>query len=215
MEGDEIGARQEIVELELFDAELLGAFSAQERIKGDDPHLQSQGPRGDDRADVPATNDSERLAGQFDAHEAVLFPLSRLGRNVGARDLAGEREHECDRMLGGGDRIAEWRVHHDHASRCRGRNVDVVDADAGATDDFQLRRGLEQLGRDFGRGANGEPVIVADDLGELLLVESRFDVDLDAALLEDRDGGGGKLIGNENTRSHEGCPGMAAERPRK
>ena len=107
-------------------------------------------------------------------------------------------------MLGGGDRIAERRVHHDHAASGRGWNVDVVDADARAADDFQLRRALEQLGRDFGVGANGEPVIVADDLGELLLVEARFDVDLDAALLENRDGGGGKLIGNENTGSHGG-----------
>ncbi len=42
VQGDEIGARQEIVEFELFDADLLGALGAQERIKGDDPHLQSQ-----------------------------------------------------------------------------------------------------------------------------------------------------------------------------
>ena len=95
VQGDEIGARQEIVEFELFDAELLGALGAQERIEGDDPHLQSERARGDDRADVPATNDSERLAGQFDAHEAVLFPLARLGRDVGARDLPGEREHRA------------------------------------------------------------------------------------------------------------------------
>ena len=61
---------------------------------------------------------------------------------------------------------------------------------------------LHQFCRHLGVGANGEPVIVANDLGELLLVETRFDVDLDAALLEDRDGGGGKLIGNENTGSH-------------
>ena len=199
VEGDEIGARQEIVEFELFDAELLGALCAQERIEGDDPHLQSERARGDDRADIPATNDAERLAGQLDAHEAVLFPLARLGRDVGARDLPSEREHQCDRMLGGGDRIAERRVHHDHAASGGGRNVDVVDADARAADDFQFRRALEQLGCDFGVGANGEPVIVANDLGELLFVETRFDVDLDAALLEDRDGGGGKLIGNENT----------------
>ena len=67
VEGDEIGARQEISEFELFDADLLSALCAQERIEGDDPHLQSQGARGDDRANVPATNDAERLAGQLDS----------------------------------------------------------------------------------------------------------------------------------------------------
>ena len=112
-------------------------------------------------------------------------------------------------MLGGRDRIAERRVHHDHAAGGRGWNVDVVDADARAADDLEFRRALEQLGGDFGVGANGEPVIVANDLGELLFVETRFDVDLDAALLEDRDGGGRKLIGNENTGSYGDCPGMA------
>ena len=105
-------------------------------------------------------------------------------------------------MLGGGDRIAERRVHHDHAASGGGRNVDVVDADAGAADDFQFRRPLEQLGRHFGGGADGEPIIVANDFGELFLIESRFDVDLNAALLEDGDGGGRELIGNKNARGH-------------
>ena len=81
-------------------------------------------------------------------------------------------------------------------------NVDVVDADAGAADDLQLRRMFEQLGGDLGRRADRKAVVVADDPGELVLVEARLDVDLDAALLEDGDGGGRKLVGDENARSH-------------
>src|SRR6202034_2589647 len=69
VQGDEIGAREEIIKFKLFHAKLLGALSAQERIKGDDPHLQSQGARGSDRANVAAADDSERLAGQLDTHE--------------------------------------------------------------------------------------------------------------------------------------------------
>ncbi len=42
VQGDEIGAREQIVEFDLFDADLLGALRAQERIEGDDPHLQAQ-----------------------------------------------------------------------------------------------------------------------------------------------------------------------------
>ena len=111
-----------------------------------------------------------------------------------------------DGVLGGRDRIAERRVHHDDAARGRGRNVDVVDADAGAADDLQLRRPLEQLRGDLGRRADRKAVIVADDPGELVLVEPGLDVDLDAALLEDGDGGGRKLVGNENARSHGDGP---------
>src|SRR5271168_272782 len=49
-----------------------------------------------------------------------------------------------------------------------------------------------------GRRADRQAVVVADDRGKFVLVETGFDVDLDAALLEDGDGGGRKLIGNEN-----------------
>jgi hypothetical protein len=107
-------------------------------------------------------------------------------------------------VFGGGDRIAERRVHHDDAMRGGGGNVDIVDADAGAPDHFELLGLLQQLGGDLGRRADGEAVIVADDFGELLLVEAGFDVDLDAALLKDGDGGGGELVGDENARGHGG-----------
>src|ERR1700740_3229264 len=47
-------------------------------------------------------------------------------------------QHERERVLGCGDRIAEWRVHHDDAASGRRRNVDIVDANAGAADHFQV-----------------------------------------------------------------------------
>ena len=99
--------------------------------------------------------------------------LPGLGRGVGGGQLAGEREHQGDGMLGGGDRIAERRVHHDHAARGRGRDVDIVDADAGAADHLEVGRGVEQLGGDLGRRADGEAVIVADDRLQLVLRRGR------------------------------------------
>ena len=93
--------------------------------------------------------------------------------SVGGRDLPGKREHQRDRVFGGGDRIAERRVHHDHAARGGGRNIDIVDADAGAADDFQFLRVFEQFRRDLGGRADGKAVVVADDLGEFVLVEAR------------------------------------------
>ena len=147
---------------------------------------------GDDRADIAAADDAERLAGELDAHEAVLLPLAGLGRGVGLRDLAGQREHQGDGVLGGGDRVAEGRVHHDDALGGRGRDVDIVDADAGAADDLQVLGRGENLRRHLGGRADGEAVIVADDLEQLVLVlaEIGLEVDLDAAVLEDLDGGG-------------------------
>ena len=113
---------------------------------------------------------------------------------------ARQREHQGDRVLGGGDRIAEGRVHHDDALRGRGRDIDIVDADAGAADHLQVLRLLEDLRRHLGGRADREAVEIADDLGELVLVlaELRLEIDLDAAILEDLHGGGRQSIGNEN-----------------
>ena len=111
------------------------------------------------------------------------------------------REHHGDGVLGGGDGIAEGRVHHDDAALGGGRHVDIVDADAGAADDLAACvRGGEHLLGDLGGRADGEAVIVADDGEQLLLVLAEIGqvVDLDAALLEDLDGGLGELVGNEN-----------------
>ena len=91
-------------------------------------------------------------------------------------------------------------------SRSRGGgNVDIVDADACAAHHFQLGRALEQFGGDFGRGAYRQPVVIGDDLGEFVLFEFRFDVDLNSFLLEDSDGGG-ESLSEMRTRGAIGKP---------
>ena len=45
VQRDEVGARQQLVELDLLDAELLRALGRQEGIVGDHPHLQPDGAR--------------------------------------------------------------------------------------------------------------------------------------------------------------------------
>src|SRR5665213_698125 len=112
-------------------------------------------------------------------------------------------------MLGGGNGIAERRVHHDDAARGGSRNVDIVDADAGTADNFQVLGLFENLGGYFSGRANGEPVVIADDLGQLFLVLAKtgLEIDLDAAILENLHRGGGKRVGDENFGD---CHGYAA-----
>ena len=57
-----------------------------------------------------------------------------------------------------------------------------------------------QLRGDLRVRADGEAIVFADDLGELVLVlaEIGLEVDLDAAILEDLHGGGRQSVGNEN-----------------
>ena len=203
MQRDEIGAPQQFVELDLLDAELERAFGGQKRIVGDHLHLQPDRAVGDDRTDIAAADDAERLAENLDAEEFVLFPFAGPRRHVGFGDLPRQRKHQRDGVLGGGDRIAERRVHDDDAVGGGSRNIDIVDADAGAADDFEAVRLIEQLGGDFGRRADREAVEARDRGGELVFVlaEVGLKIDLDAAVLEDLDGGGRQRIRDENAGS--------------
>ena len=125
-------------------------------------------------------------------------------RAVGLRNFARQRQHQSDGMFGGRDRIAERRVHHDDAPRRRRRNIDVVDADAGAADHFELCRLLQDFRRDLGGGAHRKAVELADHRGKLVLVlaEIGLEVDLDAAVLEDLDRRRRQGIGDEHAGSH-------------
>ena len=89
VQGDEVGARQQLVQLDLLDAQLDRALLRQEGVEGDHLHLQPERAVGDDRADIAAADQAERLAVQLDAHEAVLLPLAGLGR--GARPPGSAR----------------------------------------------------------------------------------------------------------------------------
>ena len=145
VQRDEVGAAKKIVKLDLFDTKIARTLRRQERIVGNHLHAQADAAIGNDRTDVAAADHAERLVGDFDAHEAVLLPLAGLGRRVGLRDLARQREHQRDRVFGRRDRIAERRVHHDDALGGRGRNVDIVDADAGAADHLEMLRACSRI----------------------------------------------------------------------
>ncbi len=214
MQRDEVGTLEQLVEVDLLDAELQGALIGEIGVVGDDAHPQPDGALGDDRSDIAAADDTQRLGGNLDAHEAVLLPLAGLGGDVGGGNLPGDGKHHGDGMLGRGYRIAEGRVHHDDAALGGDRHVDIVDTDAGAADDAQLLGGGEHLLGDLGGGADGEPVVIADHGEQLFLVLAEIGqvVDLDAADLEDLDGGLGQLVGNENTSGHFLVPFLASRR---
>ena len=200
VQRDEIGTAQQIVELDLFDAHILGALRREEGVIGNHLHPQADGTVGDDRADIAGPDDAQDLAGDFDAHEAVLFPLAGARGGVRFGDLPRQRQHQRNGMLGRRDGIAEGRVHHDDALLRRRRNVDIVDPDTGTADHLELGRRRDDLLGDLAGRPNGKTIILADDFEQLVLVlaEIGLVVDVDAVVLEDLHGGLGKLVGNEN-----------------
>jgi hypothetical protein len=127
---------------------------------------------------------------------------------VRLRDVARQREHQRDRVLGRRDDVRLRRVGDDDAALGRRGDVDVVDADAGAADHPQLLGAVDEVGGQPGRRADQDPVVVADALGELLVgpVEPEVDVEL---LAQQVDAGVGDLLLDEDPVllvEHDGRP---------
>ena len=197
VQRDEVGLRQQRVEIGLFHAHFDGAFRRQERVKGDDLHFQAQRAAGDDRADIARADQAQRLAGDFHAHEAVFRPQALLGLRIGFGNLARQREDQRDGMFSGGDRVAERRVHDDHALGRGVGDVDIVDADASAANDLEVGGGVENVLGHLGRGPDGKAVILADHGLQLFGGLAGDDVDLDAALTENGGGAGVHLVADK------------------
>ena len=66
--------------------------------------------------------------------------LPRARGGVGLRNVARHGQHQRQRVLGHRDGVAAGRVHHQHAGRGGGVQIDVVHAHAGAADHAQLGR---------------------------------------------------------------------------
>src|SRR5690606_17270950 len=126
---------------------------------GDDLHAQALRAAGDDRTDVARADEAQRLAGDFDAHEVILRPLTDLGATVCSRDLPGKRHDHRNRVFGSRDRVTERGVHHHHALAAGVRDIDVVDTDTGAANHLQVGGGVDDFLGDLGGRTDGEAIV--------------------------------------------------------
>ena len=143
------------------------ALGGDERVVRE--HAHAQALAGDARhlgSDLAEPEHAERLLAQLDAHELRALPETGVQRAVGRREVARQREHHRDDVLGRGDGVAGGRVEDEHAVPRRRLDVDVVDADTGASDHAELGRRGEHLGGDLGLAAHHERVVVADALAQ-------------------------------------------------
>ena len=165
--GDEVGLGEQLVEGHQADAHLRGAAGLHVGVVGDDLHAEGRQPLRDQHADAAEADDADGLLVELDAGVLAALPLAVLERGAGRRDVAGGREHQRDRELGGGDDVGGRRVDDHDAGLGGGLDVDVVEADAGAGDDLQLRGRREGLGVDLGGGADEDRVDVGDGRQQL------------------------------------------------
>ena len=152
--------------LGMLDAELAEALGRDERVVADDAHAEPERPPRDLAADPAEAEHAERLVGELDPAPARALPAALLQRRVRLRDVAGERDEQPDRVLGGRDDGRVGRVRDDDPPPRRRVDVDVVDADAGAADHLQPLGALDQVGGQLRRRADDDRVVAADDLLE-------------------------------------------------
>src|SRR5712692_1527202 len=165
--GDEISARVNL--FQVFDQlhlQGLGARQRQIRIVRQHAHAESRGPAGHFAADSAYPKNAEGFVVKLDPLKRLAVPLPGFHRGMGLRNVAGQRHQHGTGQLGGGDGVAAGRV-HDHHAVLRGRfDIDVIDPDAGAAHDFQMRSGLDYLARDLRFGADDQGVGVGDQRQE-------------------------------------------------
>ena len=77
-------------------------------------------------------------------------------------------------MLGRGDGVASRSIHDDNAVSGGGGNIDVVHADAGATDDLQAAGFLQNLFGHLGSAADGQPIESVNNFRQRLRAAGGF-----------------------------------------
>ena len=206
MQRDEICASQQLFELDFFDAHFVGFFFRQEWIERDNLHFQAKCAVAHDTTDVASADNTKRFAGQFDTHEFRLFPFASVGRCRRFWDLTCNRKHHRNRVFCGGDHVAERGVHDNDALFRSGFFVDVVGADTGAANDFEVGRSSDDFVGRFGGRTDRKTVILVDNRQQRVFVFAQLgaEIHVNAAILKDLDGCVGQFIGNQNFGGHDG-----------
>jgi hypothetical protein len=167
----EIGAREDLVELDALHAQSLGGFTRQVGIVGDDLHPEPECPARHLGADPTQADDAQDLAEQLDTLQPALLPAPGLQADVGRRQATGQCQQESERVLGDRGGVPTRRVHHDHAALGRGVDVDRVDTSTRPPDDLEAPGRLDGGAGHLGGAANDETFVLADALDELALAE--------------------------------------------
>ena len=164
----------------------------------DDPHAEWRGTPSDFLSDATEARQPERLVTQLLAKELLLLPLPALHRPVGSGDVSGQCEHQSDGELRHAHAVRARSVHHDDATGGRRRDVDVIDAGAGARDRTELRRFSDESRRHF-RGAPNDDRVGLREVGrELVGCPPGTSVDIPSLSAQQVERGDGKIISDND-----------------
>ena len=136
--------------LDALGAELAEAVGRHVGVVGGDAHAEPERASRHLLPDPAEAEHAERLAGELDPAVRAPLPAALLQRSVRLRDVAGERHEQADRVLGSRDDGGLRRVGDDDPAARRRLDVDVVYADAGASDHLQPLGAVDQVGGQLG-----------------------------------------------------------------
>ena len=166
--------------VDALDAELAKALGGDELVEGDHVHVEGLGALGDELADAAEADHAQRLAIELVAAVARTRPFAADERPVCLGHVSKQRQGQRQRVLGRRDRVRLWRVGDDDSALGGGRDIDVVDACAGAADRLHAIGARDQLGGQLGRRADQDRVELADALGELAGIPIETELDVEA-----------------------------------
>ena len=199
VDRDEVAALEQLVEGHQLHAELLGPRGRDVRVVGDDLGAERLQAGGDECADAAESDDADGLLVELDAGVVRPLPLPLCERRVRGGDVTGEAQDVPDGELGGRDDV-RGRCVHDHDARRRGGlDVDVVEADARARDDLEVRRGRDRLGVDLRGGTHEDRVRLGECRQQRRAVGAVDDADVEVGP-EGVDGGGREFFGDQHDR---------------
>ena len=117
-----------------LNVDFLRALRREIGVEGDNVHLERFTKFRNGLTDASHANNAERLAVELATGELFAIPATFHERLVRCADIATHGKHEREGLLGGGRRVAARRVHNDDPMPGRGFKIDIVDANAGASD---------------------------------------------------------------------------------
>lgn len=82
---------------------------------------------------------------QLNAGEAFAVPFAFLNGVVCLWDITGHSQHHAAGVLGSSNSVAFWCVYYHDTASSSSRNVDVVNANAGTADYFQISGSVDNF----------------------------------------------------------------------
>ena len=184
MYGDEVRFLDDIIQCSHSHTESFCSFFINIWVIRNDIHIEGHRPLGYTGTDTSHTDDAQRLAPKLYTDILLAVPLALLHGLIGDWNVTGHGEHHGHRMLGCCDRIAARGVDDDNAFGCSSRNIDIVNAYAGTTDDLKVLCPLDHFSRYLRCRAHHQCIVLRNDFQQFLCRQFILDIHVEFFLQE-------------------------------